>query len=138
LNLRKLRAQLVLDADNRCGYCQVPQGLINVILEMDHLKPQAVGGPLERENLWLACRTCNLYKAWRMSGRDPLTGRRVRLFNPRKQRWERHFRWSRIDIVGVTATGRATVQALQLNADVHLKPREAWFVSGLLPFEPQI
>lgn len=28
-------------------------------LEYDHLYPEALGGPTERENLWLACTRCN-------------------------------------------------------------------------------
>jgi hypothetical protein len=39
------------------------------------------------------------------------------LFHPRRQRWMRHFDWSEdfTVIIGRTATGRATVVALQLN-----------------------
>lgn len=49
--------------------------------------------------------------------RDPQTGRVVSLFNPRRQRWSRHFTWSEdfLRIIGRTATGRATVATLHLN-----------------------
>jgi hypothetical protein len=41
----------------------------------------------------------------------------VNLFHPRQQRWQDYFNWNeRFElIIGVTATGRATVEALQLN-----------------------
>jgi hypothetical protein len=48
---------------------------------------------------------------------DPLTGRTVPLFNPRRDRWRQHFRWSadRLRILGRTDAGRATVAALNMN-----------------------
>src|SRR5262249_53923431 len=50
-------------------------------------------------------------------GQDPATQAMVPLFNPRRQRWSRHFRWSADGLhrVGVTRVGRATVERLALN-----------------------
>jgi hypothetical protein len=41
----------------------------------------------------------------------------VALFNPRQQRWHDHFAWSdnATRISGLTACGRATIAALQMN-----------------------
>jgi hypothetical protein len=39
----------------------------------------------------------------------------VFLFNPREQRWTRHFRLNGGRIEGITASGRATVALLHLN-----------------------
>jgi hypothetical protein len=49
-------------------------------------------------------------------GRDPRTGRRVRLCYPRDQCWRRHLQWRQdgVVILGQTATGRAIVVALSL------------------------
>lgn len=41
--------------------------------------------PDDEENLWLACRLCNNAKRMQTHGYDPLTRRRVRLFNPRNR-----------------------------------------------------
>jgi len=49
-------------ANHRCGYCLVPQKIISYKLELEHLFPKAKGGETEEENLWLACRQCNLSK----------------------------------------------------------------------------
>jgi hypothetical protein len=48
---------------------------------------------------------------------DSLTGSRVALFNPRRQRWSRHFHWSAdfLLILSRTTAGRATVEALLMN-----------------------
>ena len=51
------------------------------MLEIDHLMPKARGGTDEEANLWLACRMCNSFKRTQITARDPLYGRRVRLFN---------------------------------------------------------
>lgn len=121
-----LREEVFADAQHRCGYCRTPQKLINVSLQIEHLRPVVLGGLTVRDNLWLSCSTCNVYKGSQVSGVDPVTGRKIRLYNPRRQKWERHFRWEGIRIVGLSPTGRATVEALQLNHPVHLPPREFW------------
>src|SRR5262245_17940948 len=84
---RRVRAQ----ARNRCGYCISSQKYILGLLEMEHIHPEALGGTDDEENLWLACRLCNGFKGIQTHGRDPITGRRVKLFNPRRQQWKRHF-----------------------------------------------
>jgi hypothetical protein len=50
---------------------------------------------------------------------DPLTGRRAPLFNPRRDTWEEHFRWSNdlLQIIGLTPTGRATEARLRFNRE---------------------
>jgi hypothetical protein len=67
--------------------------------------------------------------------RDPMTGRRVRIFDPRRQRWSRHFLWSDdgTRVLGRTATGRATVVALQLNNVIAVTVRHEWVAIGWHP-----
>jgi len=86
-----LRAAVRHAAAHRCGYCLTSQAYVPWPLEMDHIIPRARGGSDTEDNLWLACRACNLFKGQQTHGRDPLTERRVRLFHPRRQRWRRHF-----------------------------------------------
>ncbi len=52
-----------------------------------------------------------------ISARDPVTSREALLFNPRKDSWDDHFRWSKDQILieGLTPTGRATIVALKMN-----------------------
>jgi hypothetical protein len=104
-------------------------------LEIEHTIPTTRGGTDEEENLWLACRMCNNFKGTQTHAVDPLTGRRVRLFNPRKQRWSRHFLWSAdgTQVIGWTAAGRATVVALQLNNVIAVMVRRAWVSAGWHP-----
>ena len=132
-----LRRQVRKDAVNRCGYCLVPQNLMYGILEFEHILPRAAGGKTERGNLWLACRLCNGAKADQTSCRDPATGTVVPLFDPRRQIWREHFRWSRNgeQIVGLTTIGRATVEALELNNPIAVDLRRKWVSVGWHPPE---
>ena len=87
-------------------------------------------------NLAYAC-GCNLYKGSKTHARDPETGRRVPLFNPRRQRWTRHLSWSDdlLSIIGRTLTGRATVEALNLNRPELVNLRRVLIVAGEHPPE---
>lgn len=58
---------------------------------------------------------------------DPVSGGEVSLYNPREDEWEQHFIWSEdgLRIVGITAPGRATVVALDLNRERAINIRSA-------------
>lgn len=124
-------------AGNRCGYCLSPQWLLPWELEIEHLVPLARKGTGEEENLWLSCRSCNSFKAVQTHAYDPLTQRRVQLFNPRRQKWKRHFSWSQdgSEIIGLTTCGRATVVALKLNNIFATTARREWVSVGWHPPE---
>ncbi len=48
---------------------------------------------------------------------DPGTDTIALLYNPRQDRWEEHFEWSEdfLTIIGLTPSGRATVDLLRVN-----------------------
>lgn len=131
----ELRERIRREADYRCGYCLSPQHLVLGTLEIEHLLPRSRGGSDEESNLWLACRLCNNFKSDRTSLCDPQTGEEVLLFNPRRNRWSEHFRWSDdgTRILARTACGRATVIALQLNNVVAVNVRRNWVMAGWHP-----
>jgi hypothetical protein len=85
---------------------------------IDHIVPTMAGGQTVAENLALACVSCSLCKGARQMLRDPETGRKVSVFNPRQQNWQEHFHWEGVYLAGLTATGRATIEALNLNRAV--------------------
>ena len=132
---KELRRRVSRQARYRCGYCRSSEDAMGLSMEIDHLIPQALGGPTVEQNLWLACSACNAFKGHRISARDPETDRVVRLFNPREQRWDEHFAWadSGIRIVGKTAIGRATLTALRLNRTLLIRARRSWVKAGLHP-----
>lgn len=132
---KDLDAKIRRQAKNRCGYCLNPQELLPFKLEIEHLHPQALGGESVEENLWLACRECNAHKATKAKATDRLTGKTVKLFNPRKQNWGEHFEFGNdsTEIIGKTACGRATVEALQMNNIYQTTARLAWSETNKFP-----
>ena len=53
---------------------------------------------------------------------NPLTDAVTPLFHPRQQRWDDHFRWEGIHIVGQTEVGRTTIRVLSMNSSNSSKP----------------
>jgi hypothetical protein len=103
--------------------------------EIDHIIPRALGGQTVSDNLCYACPVCNNAKRSHRAARDPQTGRRVQLFNPRRQRWQNHVRWSDDygHVVGITAVGRVTVETLAMNRPRLVHIRLLWTALGLHP-----
>lgn len=134
---QKVRNKIIKEAKDRCGYCLTPQYLVPIVFEIEHIIPKAAGGTDEEENLWLACGACNSYKHAKTYGIDPQTKRKVRLFNPRTQNWNRHFEFNFDStlIIGKTVCGRATVKALKLNNDRSVKMRGLWASVGWFPLK---
>ncbi|WP_343226919.1 HNH endonuclease signature motif containing protein [Luteolibacter flavescens] len=115
-----LRRQVTKRASGRCEYCGLASVGQAATFHLDHVIPQIAGGATELENLALACIHCSLRKGARTSAIDQKTGKVVPLFHPRRDWWSRNFRWSGKQIIGRTSTGRATVDALDLNNPDHL------------------
>jgi hypothetical protein len=122
-------------ARDRCGYCLSHQRYLLGPLEIEHFVPRVRGGTDDEENLWLACARCNRFKAGQTEGRDPLTGERCPLYNPRVQSWREHFQWDAdgTTIIGLTAVGRATIAALRLNHEHAVAVRRNWVGAGWHP-----
>jgi hypothetical protein len=78
---------------------------------------------------------CNGFKGTQTDAIDPATGQRIRLFNPRQQRWNEHFTWNAdgTRVIGLTSCGRATVLALQLNNLIAIMVRREWVAAGWHP-----
>lgn len=131
----ELRRQVREDAGDRCGYCQSSEKWLGIPHEVEHLIPLAEGGRTIRENLWIACRRCNSFKSGRIAAIDPVTHHTVQLFHPRHDRWNEHFRWSfdGTRIIGITPTGRATIDALQMNHPLIVSTRKLWVQVGIHP-----
>jgi hypothetical protein len=72
---------------------------------------------------YCTCCFCSLRKGARQVSIDPQTQQEAPLFNPRLDRWTDHFRWDDVWAVGLTTTGRATVEALQMNRPLALEIR---------------
>ena len=129
-----LRQQVRERAYGLCEYCQTAQ-IIVVTMEIDHIVPQIAGGATELDNLCLTCRGCNSFKQDYQTSIDPDTGVEVPLFNPRSQNWNDHFQWREdgLIILGLTPTGRATIERLRMNRDGIVASRRLWVQAGWHP-----
>jgi 5-methylcytosine-specific restriction endonuclease McrA len=90
----RLRQDIARQARHRCGYCQIQEVVSGIRLTLEHIQPKARGGTDDEENLSLSCRSCNEKKGVLTERIDPLTNKRVPLYNPRSQEWLSHFAWS--------------------------------------------
>lgn len=131
----ELRAAVRERAGLRCEYCHALEAWQYVEFTLDHIRPISSGGETTLGNLALACLACNRRKWDCREAKDPETGEVSRLFNPRTDRWNEHFMWSRdgVEIVGASEVGRATVVLLELNRERALRIREADAALGRHP-----
>lgn len=118
-----LRTFVYARAGGRCEYCLLHQDDSFLRHPIDHIVPIAHGGETNETNLALACASCNTAKGPNLTGIDPLSGKVAVLFNPRQQKWERHFKLEGATIVGLTQTGRATVRLLHMNSTNRVEER---------------
>jgi hypothetical protein len=103
-------------ANGVCEYCRLPQAVSPFAsFHVEHIIARQHNGPTEPDNLAVACNFCNLHKGPNIAALDPATGRLVRLFHQRRDRWTDHFAWEGTTIAGLTPIGRATVQLLAVN-----------------------
>jgi len=121
-------------AGERCEYCRIHQDDGPFYrLHLEHIVAEQHGGADDAGNLALYCHHYNHHKGTNLSGIDSATGKVVRLFNPRRQHWSRHFRFDGPIIVGRTQCGRATVAVLALNAPDRVELRAELIATGVFP-----
>ncbi len=122
-------------AGGRCEYCHLPEHLSNLSFHVDHIVALKHRGSTTAANLALSCSFCNSFKGTDATGLNTDTGRFIRLFNPRRQRWATHFRWRGAVLVGRTPVGRTTILALNINDLSRVNHRRALKDEGLFPFD---
>jgi HNH endonuclease len=141
MSRRKISAVVQLQvreqANFLCEFCHAAECWQYVRFTVDHVIPISLGGSDYLDNLALACFHCNRQKTNRSMVVEPNFGVEVALFNPRGDIWSEHFIWSAdgLQILGLTATGRATVAALDLNRERVLAIRQADLAIGRHPPE---
>ena len=120
-------------ANGRCEYCRMPQIYDELRFEIDHILADQHGGKSIASNLALACFADNHRKGPNLAGIDPTTRKRTWLFNPRRHKWSRHFRWDGPILAGRTAIGRATIAVLAINLPHRVRHRAQLIAEGVFP-----
>lgn len=107
-------------AGNRCEYCRIQQRLYpEFTFHIEHIVARQHHGSHDPDNLALACHLCNSKKGPNLSGIDSESGELTRLFNPRVDDWDEHFRIEESgEIIGMTKIGRTSVYVLGMNSGI--------------------
>ena len=129
---RALRDLIRQRASGRCEYCRLPEEFSELHFHLEHITPRQHGGGDGAGNRALACPECNLRKGPNLTAIDSVSRRIVRLFQPRRDKWDRHFGYAGARVVGKTAMGRATISLLGMNAPERLRVRELLLELGIL------
>jgi hypothetical protein len=128
-----LRQAVTERARGCCEYCRSQERFAMQAFALEHVVPRSLGGETGLGNLALACQGCNLRKGPNLTGIDPRSGAVVRLFNPRRHKWARHFRWEGPILRGRTPVGRTTVVVLGINLPHRVRLRQALIDAGFFP-----
>ena len=131
----QLRQAVTARASGCCEYCRSPLKYSPDPFAIEHIIPLSLGGATQLENLALSCLGCNGYKYNKVNAIDPSSGLVAPLFHPRKQRWNEHFVWNEdcTHVMGMSPTGRATIEALRLNRINLVNLRRILFETGEHP-----
>jgi len=129
------RRAVVERAQGCCEYCRSQARFAMQSFSVEHIIPRQAGGQTALDNLALACQGCNAHKYTKTEGFDPVSGELVPLFHPRRQCWRNHFAWNAdfTLVTGLMPTGRATVNALQLNRAGLVSLRRVLYAMGEHP-----
>lgn len=79
------------------------------------------------------CSFCNAHKGTDLAGLDPQTRKLTPLFNPRRHKWNRHFRWDGSILRGLTPIGRVTIAVLNINDHARVTFRAGLIELGVFP-----
>lgn len=114
---RRQREVVYQRARGCCEYCLSQVEYSPDPFSIEHIVPQSRAGTHELSNLALSCQGCNNRKFTATRAPDPVTGELAPLYHPRRDHWADHFAWSDdcLLLVGLTPTGRATIEKLALN-----------------------
>lgn len=121
-------------SNHACEYCRISQAFYPTVpFPIDHIIARQHDGPTTFNNLALSCLHCNSHKGPNIAGIDRKSKRLTKLFNPRRHKWTRHFRWNGPYLIGRTAVGRVTVAVLAMNDPEAVEVRAALLEEGTFP-----
>lgn len=130
-----VRRLVATRADRLCEYCLISEEDCGYGCEVDHVISMKHGGLTVESNLAFACLYCNLYKGSDVGTRAPNTKRLIRFYNPRADRWSKHFQLARdgFTIVPLTPIGEGTARILGFNSKLRLEERRELRRQGKYP-----
>lgn len=118
-------------AHGLCEYCLIHESDTVWGLQVDHVIAEKHHGPTADHNLCYACPACN-----RAKGSDLTTvvsGKLVRLFNPRIDIWSEHFVLDGPLFKARSRIGNGTIRLLGINDSDRLEMRRILALAGSYP-----
>ena len=132
---KKQKEAIFERAGGCCEYCLSLASFSSQPFSIEHIHPQHLGGGSDLDNLALSCQGCNGHKGKRTERRDPATTKILPLYNTRQHRGADNISWEddlKI-VIGITPTGRATIEVLHLNREGVVNLRRALRQIGVHP-----
>ena len=129
----EIRRLVAKQAGHRCEYCLIHEDDTFLGCEVDHIISKKHGGSNEPENLAYACLFCNRHKGTDIGSIRSNTGKLTRFYNPRKDRWSKHFKLNDVIIESLTGIGEVTVRLFVFNNQERLLERKALISIGAYP-----
>ena len=126
------RLLVIERARRRCEYCLVHEDNAGFPHQIDHIISRKHGGSSGIGNLAYACILCNRYKGADIASIDH-SGRPIRLFDPRRDSWDEHFKLDGPIIQPLTPVGEVTarIRSRALSAEMkELRPPAARICGG--------
>lgn len=134
---KKIKREILKLAEGRCEYCKSLAKYSLQPFHLDHIIPLVLEGETILDNLAYSCGGCNGIKNIKIEAFDPLSNLMIPFFHPRKEIWLEHFRWNddKTLMIGISPSGRVTVNTLQLNRFEVVNMRKLTILSGEHPPE---
>jgi hypothetical protein len=129
----RIRQEVARRAGYRCEYCLIHEEDTFYGCQVEHIISLKHGGTDDLDNLAYACAFCNYSKGANIATVLGETDRMVRLYNPRRDCWQEHFRLEGAYIVPISEIGEATVKVLALNHPARVMEREMLIRAGKYP-----
>jgi 5-methylcytosine-specific restriction endonuclease McrA len=129
----RIRQEVARRAGYRCEYCLIHEEDTFYGCQVEHIISIKHGGTDDLDNLAYACAFCNYSKGANIATVLGEPDRMVRLYNPRRDSWQEHFRLEGAYIVPISEIGEATVKVLGLNHPARVMEREMLIRAGKYP-----
>ncbi len=132
---KAIRKKVLEQAQGMCEYCKSPRAYATELFTLDHIIPISKDGSNTANNLAYCCSGCNIFKSDIIVILADNEQEWITLYHPRTQDWSKHFAWSEDykEIIGLTPSGRVTVELLRLNRNSLKNLREVLVVVGKHP-----
>lgn len=128
----KLRKFVYERAKGCCEYCLIPEIVVLLSHQIDHIIAEKHGGLTQADNLALSCAICNKYKGSDIASIDSETNEVAAFFHPRLSLWTTHFQLNHAQIIPLTKNARVTVKILQLNRSERIAERQLLIAANML------